>query len=92
MTISNKTFTNGTEVDLTNGEHTFPNLTLRKWNGDNHAYVIENYITRKVFATFNSLRDAVQFCNLEYNCEFTLEDGSKPGHSLLGKWHIATNK
>tara|TARA_R110000744_G_scaffold96187_4_gene185907 strand:- start:8500 stop:8721 length:222 start_codon:yes stop_codon:yes gene_type:complete len=72
MLLSETTFKNGTEVDLTNGEHTFPNMTLRKWKGDNHAYVIENYMTREVFATFNNLYDAVFYCNVALDTNFKL--------------------
>jgi len=71
MIITKNTFNGKTEVDLTNFEHTFPHLTLRKWKGDNHAYVIENYMTRKVFATFNSLHDAVVYCNTALDTNFS---------------------
>tara|TARA_R110000787_G_scaffold25928_1_gene72656 strand:- start:1351 stop:1572 length:222 start_codon:yes stop_codon:yes gene_type:complete len=72
MLLSETTFNNGTEVDLTNGEHTFPNMTLRQNTKYPECYVIENYMTREVFATFNNLYDAVFYCNVALDTNFKL--------------------
>lgn len=70
MLISSKTFINGTEVDLTNGEHQFPNLTLRQHTMYPESFVIENYLTRKTFTTFSSLKEAIDYCNSAFNTDF----------------------
>lgn len=78
MTISYNTFTNGTEVDLTNQFHNQPCLAL-SLNTLTNQFIISNYKTNEIKNVFVSIVDAVAHCNVQFDCVFTLEDGSMPG-------------
>lgn len=72
MLILNTTFHNGTEVDLTNGEHARPHLTLCTDDTCSRYswYVIKNYMTGDEKARFSDLDIAIKYCNDNFNTNF----------------------
>ena len=77
MIITENTFNGRTEVDLTNFEHPYPYLTLvrstnpRDLEYETNRYIIENYKTGEVHQWFDSLSDAVIYCNNNFDSNFS---------------------
>jgi hypothetical protein len=68
MNISENTFRNGTEVDLTNDYHNKPNLTLTLNNSG--KYIIRNYKTNAVHLELPTLGHAIAYCNTNFDTNF----------------------
>ena len=76
MTISRHTFRASTEVDLSNSFHpTHPNRSLCILNYDfgRPTYAVRNYMTGEVDRCETHLRHMVDFCNENYDCNFTYQ-------------------
>ena len=77
MIITENTFNGRIEVDLTNFEHPYPYLTLTRIASPvyteiyNKCYRIENYKTGAVHQEFDSLSDAVIYCNNNFDSNFS---------------------
>lgn len=76
MLLTNNTFANGLEYDLTNGQHEFPNLTLGQYDGATedsmYQFEIWNYLTHETHMSFENLRQAVEYCNTHFHTNLKL--------------------
>jgi len=76
MYISLNTFNSATEVDLSSNFHpTHPNRALCILNNNNGrpTYAVRNYLTGDVDRCETVLRHMVDFCNENYDCNFTYQ-------------------
>lgn len=75
MLISKKSFLYSVSVDLTNFEHKFPHLTLGLYDGATEdsmiQYEIWNYMTNEPHMSFENLRQAVDYCNANFDTNFS---------------------
>jgi len=73
MIITENTFKGKTEVDLTNFEHSYPYLTLSRKdeNEFEYRYIISSYKTGYVHQWFDSLIEAVLYCNANFDTNFS---------------------
>jgi hypothetical protein len=68
MLLTENMFRNGTEVDITNNFHENPNLTLIKSIAGN--YIIKSYKTNSVYCRFQTLAEAIDYCNNNFDTCF----------------------
>lgn len=77
MVISTNTFNHATEVDLSSNFHpTHPNRALCVLEHNELGrpiYVVRNYLTGEIDRCETVLRHMVDFCNENYDCNFTYQ-------------------